>query len=178
MPWNAKTPQKDCLKNGTNKQQRDKNLQNKRENFSSLTSNWGSITVKEELSKNNYILHDSEVTAMVCKDSLLLLFLKMEFLWFFPITRFQNQIRVEWGFGRVFGYWPHVWTCGNSTIQPKQKNRNRFWKFLDLLKKHKFKIYMDYFSFFAKSVLLNGMIGKHKINFIITDVNKIDFIFE
>ena len=37
---------------------------------------------------------------------------------------------------------------------------------------------MDYFSFFAKSVLLNGMIGKHKINFIITDVNKIDFIFE
>ena len=33
---------------------------------------------------------------------------------------------------------------------------------------------MDYYSFFAKSVLLNGMIGKYEINFIITDVDKID----
>ena len=45
------------------------------------------------------------------------------------------------------------------------------------IKKGGFKIYLDYYSFFAKSVLLIGNTEDFEFEITVTDIEKIDFIF-
>ena len=49
--------------------------------------------------------------------------------------------------------------------------------FLKFLEKKDFKIYLDYYSFFAKSILLNGFLGNFEIELKITEIEKITFDF-
>ena len=52
-----------------------------------------------------------------------------------------------------------------------------FQDFLKLLNKNYFQVYLDYYSFFANSILLIGTIQKHEIQIKITEVDRITFDF-
>ena len=53
----------------------------------------------------------------------------------------------------------------------------KFQDFLKLFKKNYFQVYLDYYSFFANSILLIGTIQKHEIQMKITEVDRITFDF-
>lgn len=52
-----------------------------------------------------------------------------------------------------------------------------FKEFLKLLNKNSFKIYLDWYSFFANSMLLTGSIGRYEIEIKITEIEKFFFAF-
>lgn len=52
-----------------------------------------------------------------------------------------------------------------------------FNKFCEMVNKYTFKIYLDFYSNFAKGVLLKGCCKKYEIEFLITEVNDMQFIF-
>lgn len=53
----------------------------------------------------------------------------------------------------------------------------KFSDFLKLLSDNEFHIYLDYYSFFADSILLIGSIRKYEIQIVITEINRISFDF-
>ena len=53
-----------------------------------------------------------------------------------------------------------------------------FEDFLKLLEKDSFNVDIDYYSFFGASILLKGYCGKFKIEFTITEVDKVEYIFD
>ena len=52
-----------------------------------------------------------------------------------------------------------------------------FSDFLKLLQKDVFRIYLDYYSFFADSILLIGSVQKGEIQIAITEIDRISFDF-
>lgn len=53
-----------------------------------------------------------------------------------------------------------------------------FADFLKILRKYTFRIYIDYYSFFGASVLFIGDCGENVIHLTITDIDKVEYIFE
>lgn len=51
-------------------------------------------------------------------------------------------------------------------------------QFMNELLENPFQIILDYYSEFAKSLLFRGYISKYKIEFIISDIKDINFMFE
>ena len=53
-----------------------------------------------------------------------------------------------------------------------------FEDFLKLLKEDSFDVDIDYYSFFGASILLKGYCGKFGIEFTITEVDKVEYVFD
>ena len=53
-----------------------------------------------------------------------------------------------------------------------------FEDFLKLLEKDSFEVDIDYYSFFGASILLIGYCGKFGIEFTITEVAKVEYVFD
>ena len=53
-----------------------------------------------------------------------------------------------------------------------------FADFLKLIEKNPFDVDIDYYSFFGASVLLKGYCGKYGIEFTITEIEKVEYLFE
>lgn len=65
------------------------------------------------------------------------------------------------------------------TIYSLKNNKRKelsFSKLIVLIEKYKFKIYLDYYSPFARSVLMKGKVGKLEIEISITEVENISII--
>ena len=52
-----------------------------------------------------------------------------------------------------------------------------FNKFIEMVKKNNFKIYLDFYSAFAKGILLKGNCNKYEIEMLITEVKDIQVVF-
>ena len=66
------------------------------------------------------------------------------------------------------------------SIQFFKKNVRKdlsFNKFIEMVKKDNFKIYLDFHSDFAKGILLKGNCNKYEIEMLITEVNDIQVVF-
>lgn len=67
----------------------------------------------------------------------------------------------------------------HTLIITVSKNKQRlltYSKFLDLLRKSHFVIDVDYYSDFAKSILLLGYAGNHKVELSIFDIVNIEYV--
>lgn len=53
-----------------------------------------------------------------------------------------------------------------------------FKNFEKLICKTKFDILFDYYSSFAKSILLKGYVGKHPVDFIVENITAVNFVFD
>ena len=51
-------------------------------------------------------------------------------------------------------------------------------RFIKMLDENSFRIDSDYYSFFGSSILLKGYIGKYAIEFIITEIEKAEYLFD
>ncbi len=66
------------------------------------------------------------------------------------------------------------------SVQLFKKNVRKdlsFNKFIEMVKKDSFKIYLDFYSDFAKGILLKGNCNKYEIEMLITEVNDIQVVF-
>ena len=66
------------------------------------------------------------------------------------------------------------------SVQLFKKNVRKdlsFNKFIEMVKKDRFKIYLDFYSDFAKGILLKGNCNKYEIEMLITEVNDIQVVF-
>ena len=59
----------------------------------------------------------------------------------------------------------------------KRIKRFQYMNLLKLLSKNKFKVYMDYYSELAQSILLIGTLKNYEVELIITDIKDIKFNF-
>ena len=132
-----------------------------------------------ESSLNQYILHDTVITDVALNvDSITFVFEKGVFL------LNQNKFLQK-----------RTDAC-NMDLYIKEFDKNRLYQnieittidngvivdvcfddFLKSIKRGGLKIYLDYYSFFAKSVLLIGTTGNFEFYITITDIEKIDFVF-
>lgn len=58
-----------------------------------------------------------------------------------------------------------------------RKTEINFKEFCNMLSKAKFKVYLDYYSDYAKSIFIKGSIGKTEVDFIITEIEDLNIQF-
>ncbi len=63
------------------------------------------------------------------------------------------------------------------TVHKRKIKDMTFSQFSDLVHKCGFRIYLDYYSFFAKSVLLTGTTGNGEAEVTVTEIDRIEFSF-
>ena len=69
----------------------------------------------------------------------------------------------------------------NVSICLYRKNKRKvipIVRFEKLIRKEKFDILFDYYSSFAKSILIKGYVGKYSADFIIENITAVNFVFD
>lgn len=77
------------------------------------------------------------------------------------------------GFDKI-SPWKHI------TVYKVRKNKFKeisLNDFCEMLKDNEFKIYLDYYCIFAKSMLLKGSLGKFGIEITLTEIEKVTYNF-
>lgn len=69
----------------------------------------------------------------------------------------------------------HISIC---QFRKSKVKRIEFVEFTKLVEKDAFQVDIDYYSFFGAAILLKGRCGKFEIEFTITDVDKVEYIFK
>lgn len=68
-----------------------------------------------------------------------------------------------------------VWEHVDITVYSKNAKKNiSFSKFCKMVYKNKFRIYLDFYSNFAKGLLLKGFSNKREVELLITEIEKIE----
>lgn len=65
-----------------------------------------------------------------------------------------------------------------SLFKKKVRKYVSFNKICEMVNKNKFKIYLDFYSNFSHGMLLKGFCNKYEIDFSITEINDMQFIFD
>ena len=127
-----------------------------------------------------YALHDTQINSIVCNNE------GIEFH-FAQGVYFLNEQGKE---GERSSSCRMVITIGDFdsrrmyehvTVMKSGKSKISeiaFAEFLKLLEKDSFVVDIDYYSFFGASILLKGYCGKFNIEFTITEVDKVEYLFE
>lgn len=127
-----------------------------------------------------YILHDAIINNIVCtEDGIELYFDKGVYV----INEKGQEAEIS-GPCRISINIQQFDSCKmfeHITITKSRKSKITDIEYEDFLKsvrKYSFKLYVDYYSFFAESILLIGSCGENMFYFTITEVEKVDYIFE
>ncbi len=125
-----------------------------------------------------YVLHDAEVNNIVCtEDGIELIFDKGVYV----KTEQGNDYELLSPCRMIINikYFDRSKLYEHISIIKHRNFKGKYIEYEDLLKlieKHSFRIYIDYYSFFADSISLSGDCGDYGINLTITEVDKIDII--
>ena len=134
-----------------------------------------------DLEKMNikYCLHDCIINKIEIKDSVLILyFINGIYAFDDNIEMYKNikecNIHIKIDKLNEKEAYEHI------SVKLFKKNVRKdlsFNKFIEMVKKDNFKIYLDFYSDFAKGILLKGNCNKYEIEMLITEVNDIQVVF-
>ena len=126
-----------------------------------------------------YCLHDCVVNKIEIKDTNLILYLDKGIYEFdTDIGKYKivencnifmkiNELKEEEAYEHI----------SISFFKKNTRKDISFNDFCEMVGKNSFRIYLDFYSYFAKSVLLKGYCNKAEIELLITEVNDIQVIF-
>ena len=126
-----------------------------------------------------YCLHDCVINKIEIKDSTLILCLSKgvyEFNANIGIYNISENCNIHMNIDDL----NEKEVCEHVSINLFKKNIKKdisFNKFCELVNRYNFRIYLDFYSNFAKGILLKGYCNKHEIEFFVTEVNDIQFVF-
>ena len=133
-----------------------------------------------ESSLNRYVLHDTVITsAMVNSGSLTFVFDDGVFFFEPSLCSFNhtctchmNILIKDFDIDRLYEN-IEIKTIVHGVVKDVS-----FDNLMTLIKKSGFRIYLDYYCFFAKSILLIGNTEDFEFEITVTDIEKIDFVFQ
>ncbi len=132
-----------------------------------------------EKMNEKYCLHDCVINKIEIKDSTLILYANKG-IYEFDVNIGTHKIREKCnihikidGLNEKESY-EHIFVYLFKKNGRKDISFNQFCK---MIINNNFKIYLDFYSSFAQSLLLKGFCDKYEIELLITEVNDIKFIF-
>ena len=126
-----------------------------------------------------YGFHDTEITKCVVSDNKVVVFFSKGIYLLDDEgreTSLTASCRME-----IFVDSEHCLPEDNISIYFYRKHKIKaidFECFKKLICKTKFDILFDYYSSFAKSILIKGYVGKYSADFIIENITAVNFVFD
>lgn len=126
-----------------------------------------------------YCLHDCIINKIEIKDSVLILyFINGIYAFDDNIERYKNikECNIHIKIDNLNEKEAHE----HISVKLFKKNVRKdlsFNKFIEMVKKDNLKIYLDFYSDFAKGILLKGNCNKYEIELLITEVKDIQVVF-
>ncbi len=128
----------------------------------------------------NYGLHESKITDLKCLESKMILSFEDGFYILNENQKLLDKTKaskmiIEIDDLKVDTIYQHIKIIKKNRKKYKEISYENF---LYMIKESGFRIYLDYYSQFANSILLKGNSSKNEIEFVITDIEKINYIID
>lgn len=130
--------------------------------------------------KYQYCLHDTVINRFICTNEGIVI----EFdngVYLLDETGKAMELSEKCRLQLIINYFDRQKTYEHIDIKIIRKNKIKeveFAEFQTMLAKDIFKVHLDFYSPFADCLLIKGIVGKYEVEFSVTEIARLSFVFE